>query len=210
MHVTGDGRARGGAGRTKQRMLDSAVQLLRERGAAGVTVEAVLVHSGAPRGSVYHHFPGGRSELVLGAARQAGEFIVGLTEQIPAGTDPARALERFAMLWKEALAATDFLAGCPIVALALDSRLDDPEVTDLVRDVFARWQASLEDLLTGQGVPPDRARRLGTLVISAVEGAIVLCRAYRDGGPLDDVAVELAPLLAASVRDAATGDATGR
>ena len=62
-------------------MLDSAVLLLRERGAAGVTVDAVLAHSGAPRGSVYHHFPGGRNELILGALRQAGDYIAVIVDE---------------------------------------------------------------------------------------------------------------------------------
>jgi TetR/AcrR family transcriptional repressor of lmrAB and yxaGH operons len=57
------------AGRTRDRMLLSAVTLLRERGRNGVTLDAVLAHSGAPRGSIYHHFPGGRDQLVLEAAQ---------------------------------------------------------------------------------------------------------------------------------------------
>lgn len=46
-------------GSTRARMLGSAVEVLRERGAAGVTIDEVLARSGAPRGSVYHHFPAG-------------------------------------------------------------------------------------------------------------------------------------------------------
>lgn len=51
-------------GQTRPRMIESTIALLRERGAAGMTIDAVLEHSGAPRGSVYHHFPGGRRELL--------------------------------------------------------------------------------------------------------------------------------------------------
>lgn len=185
-------------GRTKQRMIDSAVALLRERGAAGVTVESVLARSGAPRGSVYHHFPGGRSELILAAARQAGNHIAAMIDESVADGDPHAVFDRFVEFWKHALITTDYLAGCPIAALAVDSHQDTSEAAELVRVAFTRWHLGLENLLTAHGFPPQRARRLATLVVSAIEGAVILCRAHRDAGPLDDVLAEVAPLLEAS------------
>jgi TetR/AcrR family transcriptional regulator, lmrAB and yxaGH operons repressor len=182
-------------GTTKQRMLDSALLLLRERGAPGVTVDAVLAHSGAPRGSVYHHFPGGRNEIVLQALRQAGDYIAGMVEASVAEGDVPRTVERFVRFWKRALTSTDYRAGCPLVAVAIDSREHIPEAPDLVREIFTRWQASLADVLSTNGFPAERARRLASVVVSAIEGAIILSRAHRDLGPLDDVLTELTPLL---------------
>ncbi len=182
-------------GTTKQRMLDSALLLLRERGAPGVTVDAVLAHSGAPRGSVYHHFPGGRNEIVLQALRLAGDYIAGMVETSVAEGDVLRTVERFVRFWKRALTSTDYRAGCPLVAVAIDSREHIPEAPDLVREIFTRWQASLADVLSTNGFPAERARRLASVVVSAIEGAIILSRAHRDLGPLDDVLTELTPLL---------------
>jgi TetR/AcrR family transcriptional repressor of lmrAB and yxaGH operons len=182
-------------GSTKQRMLDSAALLLRERGAAGVTVDAVLAHSGAPRGSVYHHFPGGRNEMILGAVRQAGDYITAMVDDAAAAGDPRQTVERFVHFWKRALTRTDYRAGCPIVALAVDSRENIPDAAELVREVFASWRDSLTELLAANGFPVEKARRLANLVVSSVEGAIILCRAQRDLGPLDDVLTEIAPLI---------------
>lgn len=173
-------------------MLASAVALLRERGASGVTVDAVLAHSGAPRGSVYHHFPGGRNELILGAVRQAGDHITGL---IPGEGPPRRVLEGFVAFWKQTLRDTDYLAGCPVVALAVDRRPELPDAGRLVGEIFTAWQEKLRQLLVADGAPEERARRLATLMVAAVEGAVILCRAPRDAGPLDDVLAELVPLL---------------
>ncbi|MFD9697549.1 TetR/AcrR family transcriptional regulator [Lentzea sp. NPDC059081] len=180
---------------TKQRMLDSAVLLLRERGAAGVTVDAVLAHSGAPRGSVYHHFPGGRNEMVLGAVRQAGDYIAAMVSESAAEGDVRQMVERLVAFWKRALTRTDYRAGCPVAAMAMDSRDIVPDAGEVVREIFARWQASLSEALRDNGFDPARAQRLATLVVSVIEGAIILCRAHRDLGPLDDVLVEVAPLL---------------
>ncbi|GHH35024.1 transcriptional regulator [Lentzea cavernae] len=183
-----------GRRRTKQRMLDSAVLLLRERGAAGVTVDAVLAHSGAPRGSVYHHFPGGRNEMVLGAVRQAGDYISAMVSEAAADGDVRVMVERLVAFWKRSLTRTDYRAGCPAAAMAMDSR-DVPDAADLVRDIFVRWQYGIAEALSGNGFESSRAQRLATVVVSAIEGAIILCRAHRDLGPLDDVLAEIAPLL---------------
>lgn len=180
---------------TKQRMLDSAVLLLRERGAPGVTVDAVLAHSGAPRGSVYHHFPGGRNEMLLGAVRLAGDYIAAMVDDSVADGDVQQTMARLVRFWKRALTKTDYRAGCPVVAMAVDSRESVPEAAELVREIFARWQASLSDVLSANGFAHDRAQRLATLIVSAVEGAVILCRAHRDLTPLDDVLTEIAPLL---------------
>ena len=180
---------------TKQRMLDSAVLLLRERGAAGVTVDAVLAHSGAPRGSVYHHFPGGRNEIVLGAVRQAGDYIAAMVDDAASAGDVQQTVERLVLFWKRALTKSDFRAGCPVAAMAVDSRDHFPDAGDVVGEIFSRWRAGLADVLSAHGFAAQRARRLATLVVSAIEGAIILCRAHRDLGPLDDVLVEIAPLL---------------
>jgi TetR/AcrR family transcriptional regulator, lmrAB and yxaGH operons repressor len=190
-----DDQRRRASGSTKQRMLDSAVLLLRERGAPGVTVDAVLAHSGAPRGSVYHHFPGGRNELILGALRQAGDYIAAIVEESVAAGDIQRTVGRFVRFWKRALTDTDYRAGCPLVAVAIDSREHIPEAADLVREIFVRWQASLSDLLVANGFPVERAGRLANLIVSSIEGAIILSRAHRDLTPLDDVLTEITPLL---------------
>jgi TetR/AcrR family transcriptional repressor of lmrAB and yxaGH operons len=180
---------------TKQRMLDSAVLLLRERGAAGVTVDAVLAHSGAPRGSVYHHFPGGRNEMVLGAVRQAGDYIATMVGESAASGDVGQMVERLVAFWKRALVKTDYRAGCPVAAMAMDGRDLVPDAADVVRAIFAQWHASLAEALSANGFAEQRAQRLATLVVSSVEGAIILCRAQRGLGPLDDVLAEMTPLL---------------
>jgi AcrR family transcriptional regulator len=176
-------------------MLNAAVELLRERGASAVTVDAVLARSRAPRGSVYHHFPGGRNELILAAIRQAADYISSGIDATVRSGDPVQGLEGFVRLWKKILVDTDYLAGCPVVAVAVDAHQDPPEAVALARDAFAQWQAKLRELLTKRGIEAARAARLATLLVAAVEGAVILCRSHRDHTPLDDVLTELKPLL---------------
>lgn len=177
---------------TKDRMVLSAITLLREQGVTGVTIDAVLAHSGAPRGSVYHHFPGGRAELVLTAGRTASDYITGLLREASTASSPREAVETFVEFWRRTLEASDYRAGCPVVALATGNR-DIPEADDLVRETFATWQEHLRRLLREAG----RDAADATLIIAAIEGAVVLCKGLRSPAPLDEVSASLARWLAA-------------
>lgn len=185
----------GKRGGSRDRMLDSAVELLRERGTAGLSVDAVLARSGAPRGSVYHHFPGGRNELMLTAVRRAGDYITRAIDRAAETGDPEVLLDSFARFWVRSLRESDYRAGCPVLAMAVDGREDPPEAAALVQDIFTAWQDRFTALLERAGFEPARAHRLATLAISSIEGAVTLCRVHRDTAPLEAVVAELRPLL---------------
>lgn len=140
--------------KTRDRMLTSTISLLRERGSNGVTVDAVLAHSGAPRGSVYHHFPGGREELLLASVERAGEIVSGVLEQSLSAGDTASAIDRFVSMWKKWLRDSDFRAGCPVLATAIDT--SEAPLQDAVRKIFQRWHDDLLRQLVAEGCPGPR------------------------------------------------------
>lgn len=176
-------------------MVDSAAVLLGARGVAGVTVDAVLAHSGAPRGSVYHHFPGGRDELLLAGLDRAGEVISAKLDTALAEGDPHAAVASFVRFWKRQLLGSDFGSGCGVLAVVVDRRPDVPEALVGAQIIFERWHLAITDLLVEEGCETSRARRIATLMVAAIEGAIVLCRARGDVTPLDDVGAEIDILL---------------
>jgi AcrR family transcriptional regulator len=171
-------------------MVRSAAQLFRERGIQGTSFTDVLEHSGAPRGSIYHHFRGGKAELAEEATRWAGEVIVAGTVAALAEHDPVDVIADLRRRWAEVLRASDFEAGCPIVAAALEGDRA-PAVRDAAGAAFASWQDVLAEALIARGVPTERARSVATLLIASIEGAIVLARAQRSTEPLERVAQEL-------------------
>ena len=179
---------------TRRKMLLGSVELLRERGAGEVTVDAVLSRSQAPRGSVYHHFPGGRSEIISEALVLAGDSITTIIEQASAQGSLA-ALRRFGRFWNKALLDSDFTAGCPVVSVAVGGSVDDQQLQSIVAEIFQRWQHALAEAIIADGVDPRRARRLATMAVAAFEGAIILCRVQRSTAPLDDVISEFGSLI---------------
>ena len=182
-------------------MVLSTAALLREHGASATSIDRVLAHSGAPRGSVYHHFPGGRAQLLDEAVALAGDFIADLIETAARADDPVEALDAFFALWRDQLTRSDFRAGCPIVAVAVETNDDAPQLARSAAAVFARWKAALATMLVRHGLSEARGARLAAFIIAAIEGAVIMCRAEQDIGPLEATAEEVHDLLAHALRD---------
>lgn len=171
-------------------MIVSTALLMRERGGRGTSLDAILEHSGAPRGSVYHHFPGGREELVREATAYAGEYVARKLERVDS-RDPFAPLQALFDEYRSILVDTDFRAGCPVVAVAIESSEDGPDLSPSAKAAFHRWRTAIATSIERAGVPAARADELAIHAIAAFEGAIILSRAYRDLGPLDRVCNEL-------------------
>lgn len=171
-------------------MLVSAAEVLRERGAAGVTIDEVLHRSGAPRGSVYYHFPAGRSQILAEALRHAGDAIADVIDAT-AEQGWAALLQAFAEYWEWLLCDSDFTAGCPVVGAVIDVSDDDAHLTPVAGEIFDRWHAALARTFAADGFSAADAAALSVTCIAALEGAVLLCRATRRLQPLRDVATQL-------------------
>jgi AcrR family transcriptional regulator len=191
-------------------MVLSAAVLLREYGAGATSIDRVLAHSGAPRGSVYHHFPGGRAQLIDEAVALAGDDIAGHNDAAAQADDVPEAQDAFLAQWRDWLLESDFRAGCPIVAVAVETNDDAPQLSRSAAEVFARWREALAGLFHRNGLPEVRSRRLATFVIAAVEGGVIMSRAERSTAPLDDAAAETHDLLVHTLRDGPDPDAAHR
>jgi TetR/AcrR family transcriptional regulator, lmrAB and yxaGH operons repressor len=182
----------------RQKMIESAALLLSERGVQGTSLADVLAHSGAPRGSVYHHFGGGKTQLVEDAIRWAGEFTVAGAVAAVQRSDPIAAVGSFRRYWSKILRTSDFEGGCPIAWAALEGS-HEPTARDIAGEVFADWQKVIADALRTRGVAAARANSIATLLLASIEGAIVLCRAQRSLRPLERVSDELELVMASAL-----------
>jgi AcrR family transcriptional regulator len=189
-------RARSKRGDTRTKMLISAAEVMRERGAAGVTIDEVLARSGAPRGSVYYHFPEGRNQILTEALQYAGDAITADIDN--AAAQGAMALLRqFVEFWERLLADSDFNAGCPVVAAAIGCPNDELRLTAEAGQIFARWRTALTRAFVADGFGELDADSLAVTSIAALEGAVVLCRSTRSTDPLRKVDDQLEFLVKA-------------
>lgn len=182
---------------TRTKMLASAAQVMRERGAAGVTIDAVLARSGAPRGSVYYHFPDGRNQILAEALSYSGDSITTMIDDA-AGRGARVLLHEFVEYWERLLTDGDFGAGCPVVAAAIGcSDVDGPKLSAEAGAILGRWCTALTRAFVHDGFDDADAASLAVMSIAALEGAIVLSRSTRSVGPLHQVDEQLEFLIKA-------------
>ena len=181
------------ASEAAESMIASAVKLLAKHGFQATTFSSVLADSGAPRGSIYYHFPEGKDQLIAAAIELASDRALALTDSF-SGMTATEIVDTFAALWRAVLVRSDFRAGCAVVAVTVSA--DVPELVERAAAIFRSWRERLGAAFEAAGVEGSAARGLALTVIAACEGAVVLCRAERSLEPLDTVAGHLRALVA--------------
>ena len=182
-------------------MIEQAVVLLARRGPQGASFNEVLQASGAPRGSLYHHFPGGKDELILAAMDVASRRAAELLEPVR-GKPADQAAEAFIALWRAGLIQSKLEAGCSVLAVTVAS--DSPELRERAGQIFRAWRELLASLLSDGGVAPERAEGLAASLISVCEGAVALARAERSLEPFDLSAAEQVRAIRGAIVDSSS------
>lgn len=180
------------AGDTRARMVRGAARMVGTRGAGSTSLRELAKEAGVPLGSTYHHFPGGKQQLVEEAVRSIGNHITRLVESARS-RGAGEALDVLTDEWRTVLEGSEFRTGCAVLAVATE---DDPELRALATEVFVSWQQQLAGVLADTGVPPERAPRLARTIVAALEGAVALCRAEQSIRPLEEVVAELRTMIA--------------
>jgi AcrR family transcriptional regulator len=184
-------------------MVRSAAQLIRRQGVSATGVREIVLDAEAPRGSLQHYFPGGKEQLVIEAVQWMGAVAASRVRRHLQDLEPPVPSALLAAVvddWRVDLAREGFAAGCPLVAAAAEGGASHAGMPDVLRQLFDGWLESMGAALVDLGVPAERAPVLASVVISALEGAIILCRIRCDLVPLDALVTELGPLLDAAVR----------
>ena len=172
----------------RRKMIESAVTLLATRGLEGTAFSDVLAKSGAPRGSIYHHFPAGKDQLVDAAIELAGARALGVLDAV-AGSPPREVTKFFLDLWREVLVRSDLRAGCAVLAVTVAT--DSPDLLEHAAAIFRAWRGRLAELYVAGGMDADAAARLGATLVAASEGAVAVSRAERSLEPFELVAAQL-------------------
>jgi TetR/AcrR family transcriptional repressor of lmrAB and yxaGH operons len=190
-------RSRSNGRASRDAFVDATGELLRRQGYAATGLNEIVARSGAPRGSLYFHFPGGKQELALAAMERTGEQLrgaIGALMSRPGGA--AESLARLIDVLAAGLAASGYRDGCPIATVTLEEAGTEP-VRLTAERVFSTWLSELEAALVADGMEPAAAERRAVMVLAAIEGALVLARSGRDVGPLEAVRDELRALFEA-------------
>ncbi len=189
--------------RHRDAIVSTAARLFRRYGYAATGLARIVAESGAPRGSVYHYFPGGKPEIGAAAVGFAGERVRrSLQALADGGHPPGELLRAYAGQLAGWMAQSDFRDGCPIATVLLEAAADEPAIRAAGARAGAGWTRVLDRALREHGVAPRRARRLALTAIAALEGALIQARVAADTTPIAEVAGEIAGLFDQAVAQA--------
>ena len=182
----------------RARIVYETAQQLRRAGVTATGLRQVVAGAGAPRGSLQHYFPGGKDQLVAEALQWSGSWAADRVERHLAGLgrpSPSKLFTAMVDDWAADLNGRDFERGCPVAGAVVDCADTNPAVREAASAALDAWRRPITDALVTMGRTRRRAETLSTLMLCALEGALLLARAQRDTAPLRLVARELAPVL---------------
>jgi len=191
----------------RERLLNGARRLLAEKGYAGMELRDVAERGQAPRGSIYHHFPGGKRQLAVEAAELEGAEVRAAIERSLERHGLAATLTAFGEMFRRRVKDKPEHLGCPVAAAAL-ARPEDPALAAAATAAFQSWEAPIAAALREEGVGAGEAATFAGLVVSTIEGALVRARAAADQAPLDSAVAGLQQALAALLAATRTTPAT--
>ena len=182
----------------RERLVYVTAQQVRRSGVSGTGLRGIVEEAGAPWGSLQHYFPGGKDELVGEALEWSGRYAAERVRAHLAAMRRPTGSRLFAAIvqdWVRELEARDHERGCPVAATVVDCAVGNGSLRSAAVGALDTWRAPITVALTEMGHPRRRAESLSTVMLCALEGAILLARAQRSTAPLRTVARELGPVF---------------
>ncbi|MFD8824322.1 TetR/AcrR family transcriptional regulator [Streptomyces sp. NPDC059605] len=183
--------------KTRARLAESMLELIQTSGYSGTGLNAVIEHATAPKGSIYFHFPDGKEGLGVAAIELATQQFEALIAESVASSGGAAAAARAVV---ETLAAivgeSDFRLGCPVSVVTLEMGAESERLRHACATAFESWIARTARFLEANGLATENARSLATVIVSTIEGAVIVSRATRSTQPLHTAAEVVSELIA--------------
>jgi len=188
---------------SRARLIETTARLLWSQGLRATGLSQIVEESGAPRGSLYFHFPGGKEQLATEALRSAGAAMTANIREALGHRTATTAVRKFVESYAHEMEESDFHHGCPIATVALEASTTSESIREVCHGIFAEWEGLLAVRLEQDGLTKRESQKLAAVILSALEGAMILCRTRRSTEPLKWVADHLTTTLASHPRYAA-------
>ena len=181
---------------TRDRLIAAMLDALRRRGLHGIGLNELLKNASAPKGVLYHHFPGGKNELAVVAIQTAVTHLRQTLASLVATNKPPEAI---LIAWMngayQQLEKSLFERGCPLATVALESSAADIDIRTALSEAFQGIRGDIAAMLVQARIDTQRARQLASLIVSAYEGALIQSRVAGNTQAMQDVTAAMARLL---------------
>ena len=179
----------------KENLVQTAMRLFRRQGFAATGLQQILTESGAPKGSLYHYFPGGKDALAVAAVELAGRLISEELDRLAQQVEsPEALLAAYADTLGRWMEEGSFTSGSPITTVLLECAPRNEAVTAVGRAAHDDWIRIIAEVYRTAGLEAEEAQERAELAIISFEGALILARVRESAAPLHLVARRLAGL----------------
>jgi TetR/AcrR family transcriptional regulator, transcriptional repressor for nem operon len=179
---------------TRERIIAAAAPIFNQHGYEGTSMQDLMAATGLEKGGLYRHFSS-KEELAAEAFHfaldQAVKLRTGNLNEIPGALARLRhIIERFVEI------PSPVAGGCPLMNTAIDTDDGNPVLRDLAAQALRRWLNSVakiaaEGIASGEIRTDVEPRRIANIIISTLEGALMLSRIERTRAPLQDARITL-------------------
>ncbi|AKH83668.1 TetR family transcriptional regulator [Streptomyces sp. CNQ-509] len=171
---------------TRARLVEAARTLVEARGYHGTGLNDVIAAGSAPRGSLYHHFPGGKDQLTAEALTVSGrEITIVFADLADSAPDTRSLMESALSLLADRMEEAAYAKGCPVATVALEVSARNDALRQVCAEIYDRWQRVLADRLIADGRSPADAEDLACSLLALTEGALILSRTRRSRAPME-------------------------
>lgn len=177
----------------RDRMIDVAIELMRQGGLSSAGINEIVKASGSPKGSVYHFFPDGKSQIAAEALAEYSQRLLAVIESaMQGGATPGEKVRAMFKVFARRSEDGDFLRSCAAGAVCLDLSQDLEILREAIAAAFSSWIDVIERSLGFDD--QRRARSFAGLVLTAIEGAHIRARADRSSRPFIEAGAWLGEL----------------
>ncbi|WP_042354519.1 TetR/AcrR family transcriptional regulator [Bacillus rubiinfantis] len=181
---------------SKDKLIKTASRLFQLQGYHATGLNQITKESGAPKGSLYYHFPGGKEQLALEAVQLTAKFV---SDQIKCGLDsspdPVKAIQGFVEDIAAQFQKYGGKGGVPIASIALETALISEPLRKACQTAYKNFQDAFTQKLLTAGYETNHAKELGIVINTMVEGAFLLSFTMGNSEPLRLVAKQIPVLL---------------
>jgi TetR/AcrR family transcriptional repressor of nem operon len=188
---------------TRREIIRKAAPIFNQRGYDGAALSALMKATGLEKGGIYRHFDS-KQQLAAEAFDYAWqETLLARIRDLDAIPNALDRLKQFVANFAERRGAIP--GGCPLLNTAIDADDGNVVLRERARKALHEWRNYLISVIAG-GIkerdirPGVDAKKLATLVISSLEGALMVGRLERSEDPLRAVQAHLNSYLETEVR----------
>lgn len=181
---------------SKDKLIKTASRLFQIQGYHATGLNQITKESGAPKGSLYYHFPDGKEQLAFESLQMTVKFVSDqIVDGLQKSSDPVIAIQNFINDMAERFQKEGCKGGVPVASIALETSLISESLRRACQTAYGKFQSVFTQKLIESGYEEKHAKELGIVINSMVEGAFLISFTMADSEPLRLVAKQIPVLL---------------